>query len=174
MSDIEKSVQQNEDSGAVYVCEQHPGFFFRLNGKRFNFEKHQLKVDNKEDVDAIDELLKTNPVFGMKIKKVDVSAAEALVEKHKREHGGAVSGPFSSDLMAKMEAQRLADRDNQFANMKEGQADAIKQALDEESGLKITHKANSSEQVESQSAENQETSGAGETKKPASSLNFKN
>lgn len=146
MSDNETNLQQKE-SGAVYVCERHPGFFFRLNGKRFQFEKHQLKVDDAEDVKAIDELLEKNSAFAQKIKKVDIRAAEALVEKHKREHGGAVSGPFSSDLMAKMEANRLAARDDQFNHMPDGQADAIKTALEEESNLKVTHKAKQAEQV---------------------------
>lgn len=136
----DETAMSQKESGAVYVCERHPGFFFRLNGKRFNFEKHQLKVDNPEDMKAIDELLKENPVFAQKIKKVDVAAAEALVAKHQREHGGAVSGPFSSDMMAKMEANRLTARDEQFNRM--DNAEEVKTALEEESNLKITHKAN--------------------------------
>ena len=125
---------------AVYACPKYSGFNFRLGDKRYVFEKHQLILDNKDEADALDDFLKTSVSFASKIKKVDLATAEALVANHVKEHGGAHSGPFSSQIMTNMEQKPLVDRDNQFANLPKGAADKITEALAAESDLIVTAK----------------------------------
>jgi len=125
---------------AIYACEKYAGFNFRLGKTRHVFEKHQLVITDKDLAAELDDFLSSNPAFAMKVKKVDLAAAEALVENHKATHGGAHSGPFSSSAMAQMETDKLEGRDKQFAQMSPEAKAKVTDALAADSDLIVTEK----------------------------------
>ena len=125
---------------AIYACEKYAGYNFRLGENRHVFEKHQLIITDEIIADELDDFLSTNPAFAMKVKKVDLAEAEALVENHKATHGGAHSGPFSSNAMAQMETDKLEGRDKQFAQMSTEDKANVTDAMAKDSDLILTEK----------------------------------
>lgn len=149
---------------AIYACEKYAGFQFRLGETRHQFEKHQLVIIDKAIADELDDFLSTNPAFAMKVKKVDLAAAEALVANHKATHGGAHSGPFSSNAMAQMETDKLEGRDKQFAQMSPEDKANVTDAMAKDSDLILTEKVEAPVVAPAKA-------GLTETTKPVSILN---
>jgi len=147
--------QQNKFE-VVYACEKFSGFSFRANETYYRFEKHQLIINDEEQAKEIDEVLKTYPAIGSKVKKVDLSAAEALVNQHKAQHGGAHSGAFGSKQMEQLEPNKLQSRDATLQNMKPQVKQEITNQLDE-SGLQMTEATNQVESPEDNSTAVSET-----------------
>ena len=125
---------------AVYACKQHPGFSFRIAGRRYKFEKHQLILQNKDEVEELDEFLASNVGFAAKIKKVTADQAESLVAQHKKAHGGAHSGMFPSNAMSQNEANKLSLRDAMFDSLPDAESAELTEALAADS-LVATEKA---------------------------------
>lgn len=132
----------------TYACQHSSGFTFRVGDVTHRFDKHQLVIEDEEVAKELDEFLAKYPTIGNKVKKVDLSVAEALVAEHKATHGGAHSGPFSSQAMAQMETDKLEGRDAQFAKMSPEAKANVTDAMAKESDLILTEKVASATQAE--------------------------
>ena len=125
---------------AIYACEKHAAFSFRVGEVRYKFEKHQLIVEDADEIVALDDMLAKNIPIGSKVKKVSLAQAEALVKNHQATHGGAKSGPFGSNVMGDVEKQKIIERDATLGNMTpEAKAELTKKLADD-SGLIVTEK----------------------------------
>lgn len=132
-------MEDNEEFQAVYACKQYSAFSFRVDVKRYTFEKHQLIITDKDDAAEIDAALKKYPALGGKVQKVDLAQAEALVANHAATHGGAKSGPFSSSVMSQLEPNKLGDRDASLDLMGTEEKAGLVEAMQKDS-LVLTEK----------------------------------
>jgi len=128
-----------------YICKKFPKFYFRIDTTRYQFVDGQLVVHAQEDVDALDNLLKTNPAFQIKFFKVDKAAAAEFVRQQRNQNKGVMTGAIkggvdSQDIINSQTAQPLKERDAELAAMGEKQADALRDELAQDSELVLTKK----------------------------------
>lgn len=132
MTQLEESV--------IYICKAHPSFSFRIGNKRHKFTKHELHLDNEEQIADLDAALIDIPTLALKVKKVDKkAAAEFVASLIKNPLGGAVKGPVSAQDILNSQ-KPLQERDAAFENLEPGQEDEIIDKLNDDSNLILTQK----------------------------------
>jgi hypothetical protein len=93
MDDTQNEVVEVEQPKARYTS--HPITNFRVG--RFKFDKGQLALDNADEVAEFEKLLDSlPPVEKMKVRKIDIAAAERISAEYRAAQGGPTKNTDSS------------------------------------------------------------------------------
>jgi len=142
MNDVaenEKVTEQEEAPVKVsYTCASAPGFSFRIDKTRFRFSQGVLVLEDQYFIDALDELIKKNPNFRQRVKKVDKAAALELMRAHQAERGGASKGGLTSQSHASSPEIPVTTGDAAMNNLTIEQQQELIDATKQDSGLNLT------------------------------------